>query len=480
MGLEPKDNDTLTIRRRLVLGAGVAAGGASLMTALAGTVARAQQGAPLAKTPASPQPGLTLFEQADLNFQVSFALGEAAYGAGEVGEVAGAIDAIRALGPSYQSVFDTFRALGERLAGEAKAAAAAGHRHTARARHLRSAAYLSQALFFVLGTRTPDAEAAIYGAMQAQWDAFTRLSGPHFERVDIPYRDGIALPAYFLRSGGAAVRRPTVILNNGSDAQFVDLYAYGAATALERGYNALIFEGPGQGSLLFEKKLCFTPDWAGVITPIVDYLAGRPDVDPARIALTGWSMGGNLVLRAAAGEPRLAAVVADPGIVDLLSPYLAHGGNQIFGPDVADRNRIWAGYVASPAFTAAQKFLFAKRTEIFAPELLAAARAGVPFPDASGFVEKVSAFTIASDMAARIRAPVLVTDYELDPFFPGQPEQLLAMLTSAASKRLRRFTTAEGAEYHCAPLAPQVRNEAVFDWLDDVLEHPAPPVPARP
>ena len=97
MGLEPKDNDTLTIRRRLVLGAGVAAGGASLMTALAGTVARAQQGAPLAKTPASPQPGLTLFEQADLNFQVSFALGEAAYGAGEVGEVAGAIDAIRAL-----------------------------------------------------------------------------------------------------------------------------------------------------------------------------------------------------------------------------------------------------------------------------------------------------------------------------------------------------------------------------------------------
>ena len=92
------------------------------------------------------------------------------------------------------------------------------------------------------------------------------------------------------------------------------MYAFGGAAALERGYHALIFEGPGQGSMLFERQIPFRPDWENVITPVVDYLRSRPDVDPARIALTGWSLGGELAIRAAAFEHRLAAVVADPGI----------------------------------------------------------------------------------------------------------------------------------------------------------------------
>ena len=31
------------------------------------------------------------------------------------------------------------------------------------------------------------------------------------------------------------------------------------------------------------------------------------------------------------------------------------------------------------------------------------------------------------------------------------------------------FTAADGAELHDGPVAPQRRNEVVFDWLDDVL-----------
>lgn len=470
-GTAEHGNVAESICRRRLLGAGVAIGGAGVLTSLAASAAEAAKN-PTAPPPHSPKAGLVLFEQEDLNFEVSFAMGEAAYGAGEVGEVATAINDIHAAGVSYQTFFDTFMALGARLAGEAQAAEAAGHRQTARARRLRSASYYNQALFFVLGTRTPDAEEAVYRVMQEQWAAFARAGGPTFERIEIPYRDGIAIPAYFMRPANDGQRRRTVIINNGSDAQFVDVYAYGAATAIERGYNALLFEGPGQGSLLFEKKICFTPDWAGVITPLVDYLLGRSDVDPRRIALTGWSMGGNLVIRAAAQEHRLAAVVADPGALDLLAAYMEHGGDKIFGPDVRDRQAVWQAYTSSAGFTGAQKFLFAKRTEIFAPYLLAAARAGKVFSDVDSLVKAIAAFTISPEMAAGVRAHVLVTDYELDPFFPGQPEKMMQRLTSAASKTLHRFTVAEGAEYHCAPLAPRVRNEAVFDWLDAVLETP--------
>jgi hypothetical protein len=113
------------------------------------------------------------------------------------------------------------------------------------------------------------------------------------------------------------VRRPTIILNNGQDAQNIALYTMGGADAVARGYNALIFEGPGQGSMLFERQVPLRPDWENVITPVVDYLRSRRDVDPTRIVLNGSSLGGGLVLRAAAFEHRLAAVVADPAIYSL-------------------------------------------------------------------------------------------------------------------------------------------------------------------
>jgi hypothetical protein len=68
---------------------------------------------------------------------------------------------------------------------------------------------------------------------------------------------------------------------NGSDAQNIDIYAFGGAAAIERDWTALIFEGPGQGSMLFERKIPFRPDWEKVITPIVDFLLNAPMSMPA-------------------------------------------------------------------------------------------------------------------------------------------------------------------------------------------------------
>ena len=67
------------------------------------------------------------------------------------------------------------------------------------------------------------------------------------------------MPGWLLRPPGAGLRtrRPTIILNNGNDAQNIGLYVYGAAEAVALGYNALIFEGPGQGSMLFLRGIPF-------------------------------------------------------------------------------------------------------------------------------------------------------------------------------------------------------------------------------
>jgi hypothetical protein len=97
-----------------------------------------------------------------------------------------------------------------------------------------------------------------------------QLFSPRFERLSIPYGGPVPLRAYLLTPDDRSRRRPTVILNNGSDAQNIDLYAFGGAAALARGYNALIFEGPGQGSLLFEHNVPIIPDWQNVVTRVVD------------------------------------------------------------------------------------------------------------------------------------------------------------------------------------------------------------------
>ena len=131
----------------------------------------------------------------------------------------------------------------------------------------------------------------MYREMESAFAAAAARFAPAFKRVSIPYGRR-PLPGWLLTPPGARTRRPTIILNNGSDAQNIDLFVAGGMAAVERGWNALIFEGPGQGSNLFVHNIPFRPDWEKVITPIVTWLRQRPEVDRRRITLFGSSFGG--------------------------------------------------------------------------------------------------------------------------------------------------------------------------------------------
>jgi len=111
--------------------------------------------------------------------------------------------------------------------------------------------------------------------------------------------------------------RPTLIAHGGFDSTLEELYTFAAAPALERGYNCLTFEGPGQGEVIRTQQIPFKYDWEKVVTPIVDYALTRPDeVDPKRIALMGFSMGGYLAARPAAFEHRIGACILNDGVFD--------------------------------------------------------------------------------------------------------------------------------------------------------------------
>ena len=131
----------------------------------------------------------------------------------------------------------------------------------------------------------------MFTAHRRCFDAHVSLLDPPAEKVEIPYEGG-TLPGYFFVPAADGRARPTLILNNGSDGPVTGVWPGLGAPALARGYNALVFDGPGQQSMLFERHVPFRPDWEHVITPVVDYLrngrrstpAGRPSTASARPA----------------------------------------------------------------------------------------------------------------------------------------------------------------------------------------------------
>jgi hypothetical protein len=400
--------------------------------------------------------GLRFFKDEQFDFETRIALGSATYRAAEVGEVLATISRIE--DGDSEAWFREWTATGRRLAEAAGASATAGHRISARDAYLRACSYLFVATGSLDGTDDPGRLTEAWREHRRAWERFCELSDPPIERVAIPYEDTELVGyAFRPREGG---RRPALILNNGSDGPVNSMWVNGGAAAVERGYLAITFDGPGQGHALIEQGLPFRPDWEAVITPVVDHLLERDDVDPERIALQGISQGGYWAPRAAAFETRIAAVVADPGVMDVSTSWTDHLPSGMRkelergDSDKFDRQMAWG-----TRFSPARRRTLAFRMRPYGTD------------DPYEAFRAVLAYNLR-DVVDRIECPVLVTDPDDEQFWPGQPQQVHDALGERST--LVRFTAEEGANWHCQPMTPGLRDQRVFDWLDRTLGLPAP------
>src|SRR5580692_1566245 len=212
--------------------------------------------------------------------QLLRAIGYAPYGGADAGECLATAGQIS--GTSLDSWHDAWKATAARLHEQAAASAVAGQVASARSGFFRAANYFRTAGLFAMGT---PADPPLAEAHRREVDSFRRgaalLAVPP-EVVRIPY-EGSFLPGYFFRAAADAAPRPTVIVTNGYDGTAEELYFTNGAAALARGYHVLAFDGPGQGSMIIDHGVPLRPDWENVITPVVDYLLARPEVDQARI-----------------------------------------------------------------------------------------------------------------------------------------------------------------------------------------------------
>ena len=81
--------------------------------------------------------------------------------------------------------------------------------------------------------------------------------------------------------------------------------------------------------------------------------------------------------------------------------------------------------------------------------------------------------TAGRDVAAQISTPLLITDPQDEQFWPGQSDQLAALLT--ASHEVVSFTRQDGANFHCEPLARRLTSYRIFEWLTRHLDRPTRP-----
>jgi hypothetical protein len=392
------------------------------------------------------------FQDGEFQFAFERALGACYRQGADVGEVLATAERI-ADGDGDAWVSEWTLTAGEAWAS-GMTAQRNGRRVSSLAHFRRAATYYSTALFQIAHSTEADRGLDIWRRQRACWEQILDLSPVPAERISIAYADA-ALPGFFFPAPGAAGEtRPLVVVNNGSYQATSDMWAHVGAGAAERGYHWLTFDGPGQQASLFEHRILFRPDWEKVLTPVLEAMLARPDVDPDRVAVVGVGQGGYLVARALAFEHRFAAAVLDPGIVDVLTAWTDRLPTQM-REQLDDRRQ--------SAFDREIHL-----AELFAPASTETLRFhGEPYGHNGGSTFRlfltIAAYHLGEELR-QIDTPVLITESEGEPFWPGQSRQLYERLPGP--KELVTFTAREGASGHCEPLAPALREARIFDWLE--------------
>lgn len=181
----------------------------------------------------------------------------------------------------------------------------------ARGRGFSASDKLERAALYLLVAERMQAQSSpgrteTYAKALAGFERSTALGKLNRERVEVPLANG-TMPALFTRASGEG-RKPVVVYCNGLDSCKELLFWSRLPEALaRRGISCLSVDQPGSGEALRLQGLPVDPHSENWASKAVDWLEWQLDVDPARIGMTGISLGGHFAPRAVAFEPRFAS-----------------------------------------------------------------------------------------------------------------------------------------------------------------------------
>jgi len=274
------------------------------------------------------------------------------------------------------------------------------------------------------------------------------LFDPPLEYFEIPFA-GTVLPGYFRKAAAGTKPVKTLIMMGGGETFAEDLFFYIAPQAFDRGYNFMTVELPGQGLLPLEGKF-FRPDMQVPMKAVVDYALGRPDVDPPRLAVYGFSGGGGFVPQAAVHDARIKAIVMNACVVDGRPLFATMPVVKATAQEIAS----WSSFHGNIVKTICWRW-------------------GVPLDQPAGLVAANEGFRFDPAKVA-VPALVIVAEGEYQSADVKRQQQLCLDNLPNLRKKFVVTPASEGAANHCVMENRSLMSQVVFDWLDELFQE-APP-----
>lgn len=324
-----------------------------------------------------------------------------------------------------------------------------GHTISAKESYLRATNYYHAAEYYAIIAGTSHRE---YGMRCA--DCFEKAIPllTHSAEVLSIQADSHTYPCYFFSPDDSGSPRPTVLLASGIESCGEEQYFYGAISALRRGYNVLVFQGPGQtGMMRIEPGSHLRHDYEVPLQEALDYLETRPDVDHSRIALLGSGIGGYFATRAAVFDPRVKALITNPPFVNINRVFLALIGQRATKVDVslADIHELPDSILHTN-----MKLFVLNMCRRFGVDRL------------QELIQATRQYT-SEDLLYRIHCPTLcVYGDDAYPELESQAELFMSKV-GAQDRQSVRVPSLHVADAHDHVGNIALLNQRIFDWLDE-------------
>ena len=391
------------------------------------------------------------FEQDDFDFFFQWFAGLQTHGGVESGEIFYAASKIT--DGDTESWVNAWTSLSHRVEARARSCLERGHCISARQAFFRAYNYRRAPLVFL--RPSDERYRPTYEAAQRLFQVASSLCEPALESFPIPFEAG-ALSGYLLRPDETSKAKKTLMMFGGGDTFVEDLYFYIGPAGLERGYNVVIVDLPGQG-ILPDDGLVMRPDVEVPMKAIVDHVLSYPDVDAESLAAYGISAGGYLVPRAATVEKRIRACVASSAILNFHEVWTRN----------TSLHRL-AQLEGSPLMWLIEKLPLKKAEAVSRLVSTYTWRWGVESVSDLLDVSKSMVFE-----PNQLTCPTLVLigaqEYEK---FEASREWAHRCVEEAQTSRKELIVTPreEGADTHAIGTNLSLMAQTVFDWLDETFD----------
>ncbi len=383
------------------------------------------------------------FNDNDMDFTFgSVVLGSATNGGSEIGEAFATAARIKdGDAASWQEEWLKMARLAEE---RGEKSLKGGHKVSARQQLMRASNYYRVGLMAML----PDDPRLLQSGKKSRelMRKAGQLMDPPLEYFEVPF-EGTVLPGFFRAPKADGKPRKTLLMLGGGETFAEDLIFYIMPQAIERGYNFITVDLPGQGLMPLEGKYFRAEMWKPVVA-VVDKIIARKEIDKKRLAVYGISGGGGFAPQAAEHDKRLKAVVVNSCVVD------AHPLFASMTPvttATADKVASWASFHANTVKGVAWRW-------------------NVPMDNIPGLVEANKGFSFTPE---KIGVPLFSVvgegEYSNGDEVKRQQKRCIDGVANV-NKKLVVTPLVEGASNHCIMENRSVMAQEVFDWLDGALK----------